>query len=126
VIVLDTHAWIWTVTDPDKLSPAARRRVAEESTLGVSAISAWEVAMLVAKKRLGLDRGVMEWVRAALAQPGVTLLPLAPEIAVAAAGMTLHGDPSDRMIVATALQHGADLVTADSHIRRSRVVRTVW
>jgi len=126
VILLDTHAWIWAVADPRQLSAAARRRIAAEPSVGVSAISTWEVAMLVAKARLRLDRDVLTWLRDALARRPMTLLPLTPEVAVASTALTLHGDPSDRIIVATALEHGADLVTADVALRKARIVRCVW
>jgi len=126
MIVLDTHAWIWTVANPSKLSLPARRRIAAEQTLGVPVICTWETAMLVARGRLQLDRDVLTWVRDALGQPKVTLLPLTPEIAVTSVGIELHGDPSDRIIVATALDRASDLVTADRDIRRAGVVRCVW
>lgn len=126
MIVLDTHAWIWTVADPDRLSSRARRRIAEEPSLGIAAISTWEAAMLVARGWLELDRDVLVWIRDALGQPKMTLLPLTPEVAVASVRLKLHGDPSDRLIVATALDHEADLITADATIRRARVVRCVW
>jgi len=126
VIVLDTHAWIWTVANPARLSPPARRRIAEEPSLGVAAISAWETAMLVERGRLELDRDVLVWIRDALGQPKMTLLPLTPEVSVTAVGLKLRGDPSDRLIVATALEHGADLITADAAVRRARAVRCIW
>lgn len=126
MIVLDTHAWIWALSNPEKLSARARRRIAGEESLGVSVISTWEVAMLVAKNRLTLDRDVLVWVRDALAQPKVTLLPLTPEIAVASTRLAIHGDPADRMIVATAMTHAVDLVTADQALRASRAVKTIW
>jgi PIN domain nuclease of toxin-antitoxin system len=97
-----------------------------EPTLGVAAISTWEVAMLVAKKRLTLDRDVLVWLRDALAQPKMMLLPLTPEIAASSARLSMHGDPADRMIVATALAHGSDLVSADRTIRRGGLVTVVW
>lgn len=126
MIVLDTHAWVWATTDETKLSARARERMRAETTLGVPVICAWEVAMLVAKKRLTLDRDVADWIREALAEPKVTLLPLTPEIAVTSATLRIHGDPSDRMIVATAIAHAADLVTKDRSLRRSRLVKTIW
>lgn len=126
MILLDTHAWIWLASDPKRLSAVARRRIESEWVLGVAAISTWEVAMLVAKGRLELDRDVLTWLRDALTLPRVSLLPLTPEVAVVSTTLTLHGDASDRVIVATALEHGADLVTADSALRRARVVTCVW
>lgn len=134
MIVLDTHAWIWWVADPARLSSAARKAIDRERVRGVCAISVWEVAMLVARSRLVLDREVAEWIRDALAEPGIELLPLTVEIALAAGGagvesgtpLELQGDPADRMIAATALIHRARLVTRDERLRSVRALETVW
>jgi PIN domain nuclease of toxin-antitoxin system len=128
LIVLDTHVWVWWAAEPRKLSPKARRAIEEAPELGVCAISCWEVAMLVARDRLALDRAVSHWVRQALALPKVVSLPLTPEIAVRAAAFdaSVPGDPADRMIVATALHHHAPVVTKDKRIQSFREVHTVW
>jgi PIN domain nuclease of toxin-antitoxin system len=128
VIVLDTHAWVWWATDPKRLSANGRRAIQEATLLGISAISAWEIAMLVEHRRLELDRPVLTWVKQALALPRVTLLELTPERAVAAAtlGDALPGDPADRMIVATAISIRAPIVTMDRVIRQCTAVRTIW
>ncbi|HMO49232.1 MAG TPA: type II toxin-antitoxin system VapC family toxin [Rubrivivax sp.] len=117
-MLLDTHALIWLVAGDERLRPAVRRRIeaaAQARQLWVSAITPWEIGMLVAKGRLALDRDVMDWLHAALALPGVRLAPL--ELALAVASTRLpgepHGDPADRLIVATARHLGATLVTAD-------------
>jgi PIN domain nuclease of toxin-antitoxin system len=128
MIVLDTHAWIWWATSSARLSAAARRAIDEASLVGVSAISAWEVAMLVQHRRLELDRPLLTWVKQALALPRVTFLELTAERAVAAATVTepKDGDPADRMIVATAMSLRAPIVTKDRAIRRCGAVRTIW
>jgi len=128
LIVLDTHAWIWWVADPARLSSAAKRAIEKARVRGVCAISVWELAVLIERGRLVLDREVTDWVRDALALPGVELLPLTPEIALAAGGavLELHGDPADRMIAATALAHRARLVTKDERLRVVRTLDTVW
>ena len=84
--------------------------------------------MLVEHRRLDLDRPVLTWVKQAFALPRVTLLELTPERAVAAAtlGDALHGDPADRMIVATAISVRAPIVTKDRVIRQCAAVRTIW
>lgn len=128
MIVLDTHAWIWwTASSPD-LSARARTAIRRETEIGVCAISCWEVAMLVEKKRLGFDRDVLQWMRDALSQPAITLLELTPEIAVGAArlGRDFHGDPADRIIAATALNSHAPLVTKDGKLRAYAPLRTIW
>ena len=128
MILLDTHAWIWWANRSEKLSVSARRRIESESELGVAVISCWEVAMLVEKRRLKMDREVGLWVRQALALPAVILVPLTPEIAVASTILPadFQGDPADRMIVATARQHNIAVVTKDERIRASKLVTTIW
>ena len=128
MIVLDTHAWIWWAAGSSHLSAAARHAIDGADTLGVCAISVWEVAMLVAKRRLEFDRDVLVWLKQALALPRVELLSLSPEVAVEAAGLpsSFPGDPADRIIVATARQHRARLVSRDARIRRFAGATTVW
>ncbi len=128
MIVLDTHAWIWWVGEPQKLSARARHAIDATEALGVCAISCWEVAMLVAKRRLDLDRDVLLWIRQALAVPRVTLLPLTPEICVSSASLAQKSpaDPADRLIAASALEHQAPIVTKDSRLRSMSQVETVW
>ena len=69
MIVLDTATWIWRASDPTRLSTAARRAIDEAERVLVSAISVWEVAMLIAKRRIQLDRPVEQWLNIALALP---------------------------------------------------------
>jgi PIN domain nuclease of toxin-antitoxin system len=127
VIVLDTHAWIWLVSDPDQLGSAARRAIERDRSRGIAAISCWEVAMLAARGRIELDRDAVSWMDDALEVEELELLPLTPAVAVASAQLgEFHGDPADRMIVATALTHGAVLVTKDERIRALKLVKTVW
>jgi PIN domain nuclease of toxin-antitoxin system len=127
VIILDTHAWIWWLADPDRLSAKARAAIGHADRLAICAISCWELGMLVAKGRLELDRDVGLWIQQALAQPRCALLPLTPEIAVKSAGLEDGpGDPADRMILASALIERAPVVSRDRHLRRFAEVRTIW
>lgn len=128
MIVLDTHAWIWWAADARRLPPAARHAIDQADAVGVCAISLWEVAMLVAKGRLEFDRETVTWLKQALALPRVELLPLTPVLAVDAARLpdTFPGDPADRLIVASARQARAPLVTRDARIRACDAVTTVW
>lgn len=120
--VLDTHVWIWVVEgDRTALSaPAieAIERSAEGGAVRVSAISVWEVAMLEAKGRISLSRPVDDWVHAALHAPGVRLLPLSPEIAIGSTRLpgAPHGDPADRILMASARHLGGQLATCDREI----------
>lgn len=129
MIVLDTHAWIWWASEtPRRLTLRARKAIAEAPSIAVSAISPWEVAMLVAKGRLELDRDVLVWIRQALALPRVKLAPLTPEIAVRSTrlGVGFPGDPANRILVATARELGAALVTKDEALRGADGIRTIW
>lgn len=128
MIVLDTHAWIWWVAEPDKLSARAHHAIDAAEALGVCAISCWEVAMLVARRRLEFDRDVLLWIRQALAVPRVTLLPLTPEVCVASVLLARKSpaDPADRIIAAAALEHRASIVTKDSRLRSMPQIETVW
>jgi PIN domain nuclease of toxin-antitoxin system len=118
VILLDTHVLIWFVQADLLLGRQARERIETcKEGIGVSAITPWEVAMLVGKKRVSLGRPVGDWIQRTLAQDNVRLIPLEPAIAVEAGELEgLHGDPADRIIIATARHHGAPLLTADRAI----------
>jgi PIN domain nuclease of toxin-antitoxin system len=129
VIVLDTHAWLWWLAAPGRLSDAARKAIDQASSIGVSTLSAWEIATLVTRGRMSLDRDLSLWVRQGLADARVESL--APSAAVAvAAGLldarSFPGDPVDRLIYATARSAGATLITRDEAIRAFDSVSTLW
>ena len=131
MILLDTHAWVWWVNDPRELSPAARRATEsarEEGTIYVSSISAWEVALLVVKGRLQLTMDVEDWIARSEALPFLSFIPVDNRIAVRSTSLpgTLHSDPADRIIIASALTLGTSIVTKDEKIKRYRHVKTVW
>jgi PIN domain nuclease of toxin-antitoxin system len=127
MIVLDTHALLWWASAPDKLGAKARRLCERADRIGLSPISFWEVGVLCSRGRLRLTTTLSEWARDVLDGPRIEQLPLTTEIAVLAAGLaSLHGDPADRMIVATAIRHGCKLVSRDQAIERSGLVETVW
>ncbi|MCB5189345.1 type II toxin-antitoxin system VapC family toxin [Methylobacillus arboreus] len=118
VTLLDTHALVWLLVGSNRLGKGARGAIQQavaEDALYISAISPWEISMLVSKERLVLDRDVGEWVHEALALPGIRLEPLSPQVAVASTRLPgdIHSDPADRIIVATARHLGAILVTED-------------
>lgn len=128
MILLDTHAWLWWVSDPEQLGKKARRAIEGAQKLGVSAISAFEIAALVAKRRSSLDRDVLEWIEQSLADPRLELVSISPAISVRATrlGGSFHGDPADRLIVATAITESATLVTKDRQIQEYAAVQCVW
>jgi PIN domain nuclease of toxin-antitoxin system len=117
-LLLDTHTLLWMVEAHPRLGAKAAKalnRAAREDRIAVSAITPWEVAMLVSKKRIDLQQDPLAWVNAALSLPGTHLVPLEPEIAVGSTRLPfdMHPDPADRILVATARHLGATLVTAD-------------
>ena len=127
MIILDTHAWVWLCSNPDKLSERARKAIRASKGLGIAAVSCWELAMLVSQGRLELDRDPLEWMEDSLVEHEIELLPLTPAIGVASVSLAeFHGDPADRMIVATAQVHSAPLVTKDRAITESKLVSVVW
>ncbi len=117
---------VWWAGDPRRLGRAARARIAAAERLGIPAIVFWEVALLVRKRRLALGMSVSAWTRVIQTVPRVEALPLTAEIAVQADELEMHQDPADRFIVATALRHGAPLVSKDRLMRSLRFVETIW
>jgi PIN domain nuclease of toxin-antitoxin system len=128
VIVLDTHAWVWWLTKPEKVGKKAARAIDKADRIGVPAICVWEVAMKAHAGKLRFDRAIDLWIEAALAEdPRIELLPLLPRISLDAVRLSwAHGDPADRFIVATARAHNASLATTDERIQDSGLVRCLW
>lgn len=120
MILLDTHIWVWWVSQQSQLSPQHRQIIDAEQAngLGVSIVSCWEVAKLVELGRLQLTLGVADWLNLALSYPGVQLVDLTVPIAVESTRLpgSFHRDPADQLIVATARVHGIPLLTADAKI----------
>ncbi len=119
-LLLDTHAWIWLMEDSSELETSLVDRIdlaAQNHRLFVSAISVWEVATLASKGRLRFPLPVADWVESALSQPGLRLLPLHPRISLESANLpNFHGDPADRILVASARLEKLKLITRDRRI----------
>ena len=128
MIVLDTHVWLWWQSAPEKLSRPAARAIERADRIGVCTISAWEVATLVERRRIALDRDVRVWIDHALAQERVEPLPMTTGAAVDAALLPrgFGGDPADRIIYATARRAPASVVTRDERMRRFDPELTLW
>lgn len=125
-VLLDTHVWIWWLLGSTRLSARERSaldRLAARSDLGVAAVSLWEAQMLHSKGRLVLDRPFATWLRDAAAAVAVAPLDADVVIALEALPPAFHGDPADRLIVATAVAKDCRLATHDRAVRRSSVVR---
>lgn len=132
MIVLDTHALVWWANDDGRLAPTAKSTI-EKALAGngqvlVSAISAWELAMLVQRGRIALAMDLDEWLRAIQSIDGVSVVPVTAQVAVQAVNLPgqFHQDPADRMIVALARELNAQLITADERIQRYPHVRWLW
>ncbi|OGA50229.1 MAG: hypothetical protein A3F74_16665 [Betaproteobacteria bacterium RIFCSPLOWO2_12_FULL_62_58] len=131
MIVLDTHALVWWVTDAPDLSAHARRVIRATVRRGpalASAISVFEIATAVRRARLQLGVSLDQWLRDLRTLPDLRLEPVTADIAQLAGTLeaSLPGDPADRIIVATAIELKAKLVTADDRLRLSPRVETVW
>jgi PIN domain nuclease of toxin-antitoxin system len=124
LLLLDTHCWIWAQLGLiQQLSRAALQSIKDaerEGNLRISVISIWELAMLEKRGRVALPMNVRMWVEQALSKPGIAVAPLTPEIAIESVHLPgeIHGDPADRMLVATARVLGAKLVTKDARLIR--------
>lgn len=131
MIVLDTHALVWWVNGDESLSKKAKAAIERELEGGqiiVSAISAWEIAMLVEREKLVLSMDVGSWLAAVAEIEAVRFIPLDVEVAVKSVGLpgAFHKDPADRMIVATARKLSAPIVTKDEKILAYAHVSTIW
>ena len=124
MILLDTHVLVWLDEASPRLGSAAIEQIDSAFHSGmaaVSAISFWEVGMLVRKGRIRMDMDLAVW-RADFLQQGLIEIPITGDIGVRAAGFDdFHGDPADRLIAATALQNSASLLTADERLLSSRL-----
>ncbi len=129
MILLDTHVVVWMASDPGKLSRKASEAIREASREGgiaISAITLWELAWLMTHGRLDISGTVEAFVEEIAARTAVR--PLTSKIAVLATQFTSSypGDPSDRIIGATALAEGMALVTKDLNIRSCKQLKTIW
>ena len=131
MIVLDTHAWIWFISNPDLLSKRAQKALdaaVKDRSILISSISAWELALLVTQKRLKLTLDVTDWIAKSESLPFIQFLPVTNSIAVKSVNLPLplHPDPADRIIIATALSVGAPVVTKDKKLLSYGPVKTIW
>lgn len=130
MIVLDTHVLIYDALTPARLSASARKAIALAFTqreLACSDISLWEIAMLIAHKRLNPVMDARQFLHDMIAARHVHVLPITAEIAVLSqSDMFSHGDPADRLIAATARLHRAPFITSDANLRKLKEVTTIW
>jgi PIN domain nuclease of toxin-antitoxin system len=129
MIILDTHVWVWWVHGDEKITSTQVEIIKANETdiIGVSAISAWEIAKLVEYNRLELPCPLEEWFYEALSYPGIRLIELTPEIAIESTKLPgeFHRDPADQIIVATARLYDSSLITSDNKILKYPYVNIV-
>ena len=121
-LLLDTHIWIWTRLQPDRLSsPVVKALEDPENELWLSPLSIWELSNLVDKGRIVLNTGVEDWVARAMQALPVKEAPITYEVALETRRVQLpHRDPVDRFLAATAKVYGLTLVTADERLLGSK------
>jgi PIN domain nuclease of toxin-antitoxin system len=120
-ILLDTHIAIWLSDGSTRLKPSVLSLIESSFHSGklcISAISAWEIGLLVSKNRLNVGQSAMAWFDSFVRQFNIYVLDISAEIAINSSYLPgkFHGDPADRILVATALAHSTALVSADKEI----------
>ena len=131
MILLDTHVWIWFLSNPEFLSNKANKEIQiaiKDNALSVSSISVWEAAMLVKKNRLELTMPIKDWISKSEKLPFLNFLPIDNSIAFRSVNLPdpFHGDPADRIIVATSMKKSLPLITKDQRILSYPYVHAVW
>lgn len=129
--LLDTHTWIWWHSHPAQLSKKVTALIgnpAKYSELLLSAISPWEFCKLIEKGRLGISCEPLAWIETALDMPKLRLVPMSPAIACHSTTLPapFHDDPADQIIVATAREENAVILSCDKRIRAYPHVRSLW
>lgn len=127
-LLLDTHIWVWSLTEPERLSRKVRAAVENPQVVKwLSPISAWEVCLLIERGRLDFGMSGPDWTRQALRAIPLREAGLTHEIAVESRRLSgVSQDPADRFIVATARLLELTLVTADREIVTSTACAVLW
>ena len=131
MITLDTHIIIWDALQPEKISSKARNLIDQandEGEIFIADISLWEIAMLMHKKRLVIETTFAEFISLIRTANHYIFESITPEIADLSVSLPseINLDPADRLICATSIVRGAPLITADSNLRASKIVKTIW
>jgi len=121
VILLDTHILLWVTEDDERLGKQARKRIGAEAAAGnviVSAISFWEIGMLIEKRRIALSMPLGDFAEIVGRRNDIRVVSVDARIAIETANLPpgLHGDPGDRILVATARHLACPLATTDGKI----------
>lgn len=129
--LLDTHTWIWWHMNPAKLSKTVIQLISKTDRydeLLLSAISPWEFSKLLEKKKIGISCNPDDWLKTALNMPKFRLVALSPSIAYRSTVLPqpFHSDPGDQVIVATAREENAIILTKDRRIQNYNHVKSLW
>jgi PIN domain nuclease of toxin-antitoxin system len=129
--LLDTHTWIWWNSSPDQLSKRVKALILATSgydELLLSAISPWEFSKLLEKKRFSISCNPEDWIAAALDMPKLRVVPLYPALAYRSTVLPqpFHDDPADQIIVTTAREENATILTKDQKILAYTHVKSLW
>jgi PIN domain nuclease of toxin-antitoxin system len=129
--LLDTHTWIWWHMNPQNLSQKVKKLIGNSDRYNeilLSAISPWEFGKLLEKKRIGISCDPEEWIISALDMPKLRLVPISPVLAYRSTVLPppFHNDPADQIIVATAREENATIVTKDERILSYKNVKSLW
>ena len=129
--LLDTHTWIWWNMNPEKLSEKVKMLIQDTDgydELLLSAISPWEFSKLLEKKRLGISCDPEDWINSALDMPKLRVVHLYPVLAYRSTVLPqpFHDDPADQVIVATAREENATILTKDRKILTYDHVQSLW
>ena len=126
-LLLDTHVWLWSVMERQRLSREVARELEKSAQhVWLSPISLWEVQTLVERKKLHFKEGVRAWLSQAVDLTAPREAALTIEVARDLADFELpHRDPADKFLVATARVYDLTLVTADERIINSKACRVL-
>ncbi len=130
MVLLDTHVWWWSLTEPENLSDKAMAMIRGVNTdkRFIASISIWEFAMMTAKKKIELKISPAKWLSRAIDVSGITVIDLSPDVAIDSCNLpgVFHKDPADRIIVAAARIHNLTLLTKDQKILDYPHVKSIW
>jgi PIN domain nuclease of toxin-antitoxin system len=132
MILLDTHALLFLISTPERLSKPAARAIAQAEKRGsgvaIASITLWEIALLIDERRIIISGSTETFLKLIAARPGISMLELTPEVAALAFQFTsgFPNDPADRIIGATARAYGLSLVTKDQRIQDCGLIKTIW
>ena len=127
MVIMDTHAWVWWVNQDKDRFPVHLYHYLESEVMVISVISIYEVSILVERGRVGLTLPLNQWILEALEGSGIDVVPVSRKIAEKAGVLPdIHGDPMDRILIATAQVFGLSLISKDRKIEQYPDLQTIW